>query len=289
MKKIGVSALSVFLTLCIILGLFASCASGGEGETSGIELDTNEATESASTSEGASTGEVESSSESESDSDTEGEVDTIELEGEHASLISHAYLLKNNVSAYFPTKDRDSFIYENMNMILDYALDASMPQQVTSLKNKAGNVYVENTMDVFVEMADGSRYFAKNSHTDGVPNIYRLGYYFYEMRVEGQSFMQNMNGVDSTEINHLNISAKNEIKGAKKNSGALRNRQECKSDYYQNVDGTYTVFLKILAPVQPMLELKFVVPDKKTAQNIYKNWECKASDLYSAIYETLVD
>lgn len=74
----------------------------------------------------------------------------------------------------------------------------------------------------------------------------------------------------------------------KKNSGKLRNRQECKSDYYQNVDGTYTVFLKILAPVQPMLELKFVVPDKKTAQNIYKNWESKASELYSAIYETLV-
>ena len=75
----------------------------------------------------------------------------------------------------------------------------------------------------------------------------------------------------------------------KNNSGKLRNRQECKSDYYQNADGTYTVFLKILAPVQPMLELKFVVPDKKTAQNIYKNWESKASDLYSAIYETLVD
>ncbi len=75
----------------------------------------------------------------------------------------------------------------------------------------------------------------------------------------------------------------------KKNSGKLRNRQECKGDYYQNVDGTYTVFLKILAPVQPMLELKFVVPDKKTAQNIYKDWEHKASDLYSAIYETLVD
>lgn len=75
----------------------------------------------------------------------------------------------------------------------------------------------------------------------------------------------------------------------KKNSGKLRNRQECKADYYQNTDGTYTVFLKILAPVQPMIELKFVVPDKKTAQNIYKNWESKASELYSAIYETLVD
>ena len=75
----------------------------------------------------------------------------------------------------------------------------------------------------------------------------------------------------------------------KNNSGKLRNRQECKSDYFQNKDGSYTVFLKILAPAQPMLELKFVVPDKKTAQSIYKNWEVKASELYSAIYETLVD
>ena len=75
----------------------------------------------------------------------------------------------------------------------------------------------------------------------------------------------------------------------KKNSGKLRNRQDCKADYYQNVDGTYTVFLKILAPVQPMLELRFVVPDKKTAQNIYKSFESKASELYSAIYDTLVD
>ncbi len=85
-------------------------------------------------------------------------------------------------------------------------------------------------------------------------------------------------------------SIRNEITAyIKKNSGKLRNRQECKSDYFQNVDGTYTVYLKILAPVQPMLELKFVVPDKKTAQQIYKNWECKAADLYTAIYETLVD
>ncbi len=75
----------------------------------------------------------------------------------------------------------------------------------------------------------------------------------------------------------------------KNNSARFRNKQECKADYYQNKDGTYTVFLKILAPVQPMLELKFVVPDKKTANYIYKKWEDKASEMYSAVYETLVD
>lgn len=75
----------------------------------------------------------------------------------------------------------------------------------------------------------------------------------------------------------------------KKNSAKYRNRQECRSDYYQNKDGTYTVYLKILAPVQPMLELKFVVPDRKTANKIYKKWEEKAADVYSVIYENLCD
>ncbi|MCI8500213.1 MAG: DUF4364 family protein [Clostridia bacterium] len=75
----------------------------------------------------------------------------------------------------------------------------------------------------------------------------------------------------------------------KKNSSRFRIKQDCKSDYYQNKDGTYTVFLKILAPVQPMLELKFVVPDKKTANVIYKKWEDKALELYSVVYETLAD
>ncbi len=75
----------------------------------------------------------------------------------------------------------------------------------------------------------------------------------------------------------------------KNNASKFRMRQECKADYFQNKDGSYTVFLKILAPVQPMLELKFVVPDKKTASAIYKKWADKASELYSVVYDTLVD
>ena len=89
---------------------------------------------------------------------------------------------------------------------------------------------------------------------------------------------------------HIPLSTRAEIsRFIKNNSARYRTRQDCKSDYYQNKDGTYTVFLKILAPVQPMLELKFVVPDKKTANTIYKKWEDKASELYSVVYETLVD
>ena len=91
---------------------------------------------------------------------------------------------------------------------------------------------------------------------------------------------------------YINIprSSREEIsKFIKNNSAHFRTKQDCRADYFQNKDGTYTVFLKILAPIQPMLELKFVVPDKKTANNIYKKWEDKAQDLYTAVYETLVD
>lgn len=91
---------------------------------------------------------------------------------------------------------------------------------------------------------------------------------------------------------YINIprSSREEIsKFIKNNSARFRTKQDCRADYFQNKDGTYTVFLKILAPIQPMLELKFVVPDKKTANNIYKKWEDKAQDLYTAVYETLVD
>ena len=71
----------------------------------------------------------------------------------------------------------------------------------------------------------------------------------------------------------------------KNNSGKLRNRQECKSDYFQNVDGTYTVFLKILAPVQPMLELKFVVPDKKGKLTTVYTTVCDGYEALLALYK----
>ena len=105
----------------------------------------------------------------------------------------------------------------------------------------------------------------------------------YTITPEGRETLANF---------YINIprSSREEIsRFIKNNSAKYRTRQECKSDYYQTKDGTYTVFLKILAPVQPMLELKFVVPDKKTANTIYKKWEDKASELYSVVYDTLVD
>lgn len=128
-------------------------------------------------------------------------------------------------------------------------------------------------LDVMHQLLDAGFICALDSNDDTL----------YSITPDGRSCLANF---------YINIpkSTREEIVVfVKNNSARYRNRQECKSDYYQNRDGTYTVFLRILAPAQPMLELKFVVPDRKTAQNIYRKWEYKAADVYAVIYENLVD
>jgi len=75
----------------------------------------------------------------------------------------------------------------------------------------------------------------------------------------------------------------------KNNRAKYRRKQECFADYYMNKDGTYTVYLKIIEPVQPVMELKLVVPNRQIAKDIYKKWGEKASGVYGSIYESLVD
>ena len=75
----------------------------------------------------------------------------------------------------------------------------------------------------------------------------------------------------------------------KNNRAKYKRKQECFSDYYMNKDGTYTVYLKIVEPGQPVFELKLVVPNRQIAKDIYKKWGDKALDVYRDVYEHLVD
>ena len=56
-----------------------------------------------------------------------------------------------------------------------------------------------------------------------------------------------------------------------------------------NKDGTYTVYLKIVDAIGTQFELKFAVPSRQIAKNIYKKWENKAENIYALLYENLVD
>lgn len=235
----------------MILGVFASCTTPTEEDPPKNE--TNEIESSADETQGG-TDESASSTEKETESCTESDTEEtkVVLEGEHAELIELSDSLKNNVTAYFTTAERDNVVYENMNMSLDYALGVTLPQQVTSLKNKSGGTYVENTMDVFIEMANGNRYYAKNSYTDGIPNIYRLGYYYYEMRVEGQTFVGEIKENGSAEIDHLSPAGKNGIKGIKKNGEVL---QVVNGNTSGDPNITFSRSLKIDTSIYTMLEI----------------------------------
>ena len=75
----------------------------------------------------------------------------------------------------------------------------------------------------------------------------------------------------------------------KVNRMSYRRRQEYFSDYHKNADGTYDVELKILEPTQAILEININVPNRTTAKWIFQKWKEKATQVYSTIYDLLVE
>ena len=128
------------------------------------------------------------------------------LQGEYAALIENAKWLENGVNAYFATPTRDAYTIENQNMKLNYSFDVEKPQLVTSLTTPGGKPYLTDTMDVYVKMENGKTFLASGSTTAGTANIYRLGYYYYDVHLADQNFIENL--VISNEKT-INLSALN--------------------------------------------------------------------------------
>lgn len=118
------------------------------------------------------------------------------ITGPYADSIMQANRLADGVQAYYANPARSEYRIENQNMSLTYAISNSSDKLVTSLKNAQGQVYLENTMDVFVTMENGETYFASESPASVHTNIYRLGYYYYDAHVMGQDFMGNADITD---------------------------------------------------------------------------------------------
>lgn len=135
------------------------------------------------------------------------------LEGENAELIEYADRIANGVNAYFTDTKRTGYHFYNQNTSV--TCDLQNTKVVTAISNKAGQNYIENTMDVFVRMKDGSTYYASDSTANGIANIFRLGYYYYENRIEGQNFLDpyTFEDPDGKKINHTAISRFNMCEG----------------------------------------------------------------------------
>ena len=207
MKKTVLSLLSLILAAIMLMSVFTSCSWGDPGNDpeNPVESDSSES---------------ESGSESESDEGEEAPTPPDLSKIGNGLLISHANSLMNGVNAYFTDGKRTDFMLENQNMSLEYALTASKYQAITSLKNKAGNSYIEGTADIFVKMTNGNVFYASGSSKPATANLYRLGYYMYEARFEEQNFMGTPIEDDALSLS-LSSVGKNEVKVTENSDGSL--------------------------------------------------------------------
>ena len=75
----------------------------------------------------------------------------------------------------------------------------------------------------------------------------------------------------------------------KANRMNFKRKQEYFRNYYKNADGTYTVVMRIVEPLGTQLELKLNVANRYSAKTIYNRWEEKASQVYAALYDILIE
>lgn len=205
-KRIS-SYIALSLSFLMVLSVLASCAAADPPDTD---------TYSESVTEVGDATESDTDPSDKESSDTEGSEDTEApmpdenvslLEGRDAAMIEGAYKLSNGVNAYFADGSRKSFVTENQNMMITYSNDMLSERKVTSLTDKQGNAYLTDTMDVFVTMQDGGTYYAsktansaKVSQFAGL-NIFRFGYYYYDVRFEDQNFVNEIKISDEMILN----------------------------------------------------------------------------------------
>ena len=184
-----ISLLSFFLALIMLSSvLFACCPiDGSQTETSG----TDSQIESSESSEGSKDTSSEGSSNSESESESGDITNPPDAEGAHKDIINLSASLANGVQAYFTNASRTHYSIQNKEMTMTYARSNSSAQLVESIKNTKGHAYIQNTMDVFVRMNNGSTYYASSSTKSAETNLYRFGYYYYEGLFEFQNFIPN--------------------------------------------------------------------------------------------------
>lgn len=201
MKKSYVSRLSLFLVCVMILGSLVACVNSGtpiSSETTAAETDGEKTTQ------GDSVGdetEPPTVSESESESEIETEEDTSpKLDCNNGELIEYAERIANDVKVTYTDSKKTGLVLDNANMTLEYELRGEGDQLISSLKNPKGKSYLENSMDVFVRMKDGNTYYSSKTTTPTSVNLYRLGYYYYDVRLENQDFAPAPEIVSEKEI-----------------------------------------------------------------------------------------
>lgn len=197
MKNRKISLISLLLAALMLVSVLASCGGGGnETTTEAPDKETTEAPVIDTTEKPTEKEETEDTTEESTDP---AEIET-EEPVEHLDIVENANALANGVQTYFLNGKKNSIGIDNLNMSLQYPLSGDANQLITALNNTQGKSYIQNTMDVFVKMTDGTTLYASKTAKTTVMNVFRFGYYYYETRVEGQDFANGLAILDSKDI-----------------------------------------------------------------------------------------
>ena len=165
-------------------------------------------------------GETESELESETETEVETETEIMSIDGEYAKSIMNAAYLKGDVQARYTSSKRQAYEIENNYMSMTYALTGDNIG-VSSLTTKNGAVLLENTMDVYVTMQDGITYYASNSTTPARMNMFKYGYYYYDLHFLDQNFLGSSAEGESYDLDETLFLHGNQIKNLKCTNGVI--------------------------------------------------------------------
>ncbi len=187
MKQEKIKMLAAFLALVLGMGTLATaCGKRNEENNSTEVIQTEESGVSDTDDSGSGEG-----TETESEDMTAAPLP--ELKIPNGDIITHAASLQDGGDAHYADSIRSAAVIENQNMTLVHGLNggagsSNVKNLVTSITNKKGRAYIEDTMDAFVRTKDGKTYYASDWMTGSSMNIYRGGYYYQEVRVTDQGF-----------------------------------------------------------------------------------------------------
>ncbi len=123
-----------------------------------------------------------------------------EYAGEWAENIAYAGEMANTIGTHFGDIRRTLWKIYNSNVILNY--DMKREHCITSIENAYGIPYSFRTGAVYLEDAEGNRYYSTSSRVQGRTNTYQMGYYYYSAHILDESFGMRDN---PTGLHHFSI------------------------------------------------------------------------------------
>ena len=112
--------------------------------------------------------------------------------------IAYADDVANLINFRYLDQRRDTAEITNGDVRLVYNLDKKDNKQVSGLYNHNGIAYLTDTMDAFVITESGDKLYSSRSGNSARGNIYRFGYYYYDIHFLDQGFLPSVYEFDES-------------------------------------------------------------------------------------------